>query len=494
MTASRIYLLLAALVLAPLANGQLLINVYGGAGGTVVTSPFNADNIFGNFTNATAIPGTQTIPTCANNGTNALVYDTHTLTCEAITAGDVSGTGTPGKIAAFVTNTKTLTNSALTEASGALTIAEPTTIGSTGQSTFTLYDTSGVAVVPVAGQGIFCATVVNTNDCQVQWGPTAGKIVGTGGTLTSNAVVIGSGSQSVATATNATMSAGALTLGNAGTATGSVVLNGTTSGSMTVTVNPTGTALLLGSNFNWVDASGAAQLGADGSIGGSVQLSNSAAAFHNVITAGATANNTLKLPATVIATNHIPYCVTTSTSCQLTDFAPITPQPAGLAGAVTTLTAAITGVNTTETTLLSYTVPANTISAGTTFSIDLYGECTSSVANVSDFQIYMGTVGDNTDTKILDYAVTAAATGTSIPFHATFMVTFRTTSTTGVQGAITTGGTNNGIQATSVSGATVTSTSSVPTTGADILHISYKSAGATTTSAFRVGAITLLKP
>lgn len=321
MTSSRIYLLLCLtlLAIAPPVRGQLLINVYGGAGGTVVTSPFNADNIFGNFTNATAIPGTQTIPTCANNGTNALVYDTHTLTCEAITAGDVSGTGTPGKIAAFVTNTKTLTNSALTEASGALTIAEPTTIGSTGQSTFTLYDTSGVAVVPVAGQGIFCATVVNTNDCQVQWGPTAGKIVGTGGTLASNAVVIGSGSQSVATATNATMSAGALTLGNAGTATGSVVLNGTTSGSMTVTVNPTGTALLLGSNFNWIDASGAAQLGTDNSVAGSVQLSNGSAAFHNLITAGATANNTLKLFTVVPTTGRLLDCTVSSTVCQLHD-------------------------------------------------------------------------------------------------------------------------------------------------------------------------------
>ena len=47
-------------------------------------SSFSADNIFGNFTGSSAPPSTQTIPPCANDGSHALVYPSHTLTCEAI--------------------------------------------------------------------------------------------------------------------------------------------------------------------------------------------------------------------------------------------------------------------------------------------------------------------------------------------------------------------------------------------------------------------------
>lgn len=54
-------------------------------------SNFGADNIFGNFTGGSAAPGTQAIPACANDGSHALVYPSHVLTCETIT---VSGTGT----------------------------------------------------------------------------------------------------------------------------------------------------------------------------------------------------------------------------------------------------------------------------------------------------------------------------------------------------------------------------------------------------------------
>jgi hypothetical protein len=48
-------------------------------------SDFSADNIFGNFTGSSAAPSTQAIPPCANDGSHALVYPSHTLTCEALT-------------------------------------------------------------------------------------------------------------------------------------------------------------------------------------------------------------------------------------------------------------------------------------------------------------------------------------------------------------------------------------------------------------------------
>jgi hypothetical protein len=54
-------------------------------------SNFSADNIFGNFTGSPATPSTQAIPACPNDGTHALVYVSHVLTCELVT---VSGSGT----------------------------------------------------------------------------------------------------------------------------------------------------------------------------------------------------------------------------------------------------------------------------------------------------------------------------------------------------------------------------------------------------------------
>lgn len=52
---------------------------------------FAADNILGNFTGSTAIPSTQLIPTCANDGLHALVFVGHILTCSTLTTG---GAGT----------------------------------------------------------------------------------------------------------------------------------------------------------------------------------------------------------------------------------------------------------------------------------------------------------------------------------------------------------------------------------------------------------------
>ena len=45
-----------------------------------------ADNIFGNFTGSSAVPSTQAIPPCANDGSHALVYVSHVLTCETLVA------------------------------------------------------------------------------------------------------------------------------------------------------------------------------------------------------------------------------------------------------------------------------------------------------------------------------------------------------------------------------------------------------------------------
>ncbi len=60
-------------------------------------------------------------------------------------------------------------------------------------------------------------------------------------------------------------------------------------------------------------------LGTDGSIAGTLQLANSAAAFHTILGSVATANNTVTFFATAPATGDLIDCVTASTTCTLTD-------------------------------------------------------------------------------------------------------------------------------------------------------------------------------
>jgi hypothetical protein len=57
---------------------------------TFALSNFAADAILGNFSGSSAAPSTQAIPACANDGAHALVYVSHVLTCESVTAGGAS--------------------------------------------------------------------------------------------------------------------------------------------------------------------------------------------------------------------------------------------------------------------------------------------------------------------------------------------------------------------------------------------------------------------
>jgi hypothetical protein len=48
---------------------------------------------------------------------------------------------------------------------------------------------------------------------------------------------------------------------------------------------------------------------------------------------------------------------------------------------VAAISAATAAINTPETTVVSYTVPANTIAIGTTYCVVAYGTCTTTAAN-----------------------------------------------------------------------------------------------------------------
>jgi hypothetical protein len=165
-------------------------------------------------------------------------------------------------------------------------------------------------------------------------------------------------------------------------------------------------------------------------------------------------------------------------------------------GGQASITAASSGINTTETILTSYTIPASQMIAGTTFRVTVYGTCTSSAANASNIRVRLGTLGTTSDPAVAVVTPTAATTGTSVPFQATFMVTIRTTGS----GTGTTAGAgwlnNNGVTGISAAAdvvSTLTTTSALNTTSQNIISVTYSSAATTTTSTFQLAAIEIVK-
>lgn len=98
---------------------------------------------------------------------------------------------------------------------------------------------------------------------------------------------------------------------------------------------------------------------------------------------------------------------------------PVSPNPGNTASV-----AASAAINTVDTIIASSaSLPANYFQAGTTYRITVSGTCTSTVANLSTFTLRIGPNGTTADTTIATPTCTAAASGTTIPFTATFLVT-----------------------------------------------------------------------
>lgn len=107
-------------------------------------------------------------------------------------------------------------------------------------------------------------------------------------------------------------------------------------------------------------------LGTDGSVAGTLQLSNSAAAFHTILGSAATANNTVDLFATAPTTGDAVKCVTASTTCTLTDAGG--PIPSSLANASHKWLNSYTQ----SSGAFTQTQPADTDLTGTTAGAELY--------------------------------------------------------------------------------------------------------------------------
>lgn len=164
------------------------------------------------------------------------------------------------------------------------------------------------------------------------------------------------------------------------------------------------------------------------------------------------------------------------------------------------ITATTAGLNTTETVVNLTPTGLAGLQVGTTYRLTAFGTCTSSAANASTFTLRYGTAGTTADASIATFAVTAAATGTAIPFKVEIIFTVRALGTTStiVGGAVVNSqglatGTSSGIAAFSVDTFALTATATLNTALNGILSLTYKSAATTTTATFTTAFIEVVK-
>jgi hypothetical protein len=169
------------------------------------------------------------------------------------------------------------------------------------------------------------------------------------------------------------------------------------------------------------------------------------------------------------------------------------PSGGGPPGGVAAISAATAAINTPETTVVSYTVPANTIAAGTTYRVVAYATCTSTAANVSNLRIRFGSTGTSSDTSLADLAITAATSGTNVNFRVEFIITFQSTTVAEIEAVLQNNGAT-GIYTAQQAIMNPANATGLTTTSNEVLQFSYGSAASTTTSTFYVAFIELVKP
>ena len=164
-------------------------------------------------------------------------------------------------------------------------------------------------------------------------------------------------------------------------------------------------------------------------------------------------------------------------------------------------TSASAGINTVETVVVGGATaqgtafPINSFTVPTTIKVTFAGTCTSAAANTSTFGVRCGISGTVTDPLIASFAVTAAGTGTTIPFTA--MIEFTVTGV-GASGSVIGVGqvTSNwgaGIYTYNVFNIALT-VAALNTTTANLISGTYKSNNANTTCIFTYCTVEILKP
>lgn len=166
-------------------------------------------------------------------------------------------------------------------------------------------------------------------------------------------------------------------------------------------------------------------------------------------------------------------------------------------GGVASIVAASAGINTTETQIVGFTIPANLLTAGSTFRLTAQGICTSTVANAATFRCRIGTssLSGNIACAIAPVGTTTA---TSAPFMVDMLVTVRTTGAGGTvigNGVVLANSASGALQAFTgfQTLAATTATVAVDTTANKIIELTFVSAATTTTLTFHNAAIDFLK-
>jgi hypothetical protein len=137
--------------------------------------------------------------------------------------------------------------------------------------------------------------------------------------------------------------------------------------------------------------------------------------------------------------------------------------------------------------VVGYSVPANSIAAGTTYRVVAYGTGTSSAANVNSFKILYNSGA------IATLSLTAATTGANIGFRVEFIITFQSTTVSEVTAMYNEGG-NTGLYTSTILVMAPANATGLTTTGNATLELDYASAAASTTATFDTAIIELVKP
>lgn len=168
------------------------------------------------------------------------------------------------------------------------------------------------------------------------------------------------------------------------------------------------------------------------------------------------------------------------------------PKAGGAVGGFASILSTVTISTTTETNILSATVPG-TIQNGTMFEFKFAGVSTSGAgATTSQWNVYYGTAGNDTDPLIGSLTSTPATTGTNNPLMGDILIAFRSPTSVVVAGALlnnTTVGLSNSPVRSSNSGVITVS----GTTGQK-LTLTWVSGNAALSASFNVCELSVVQP
>lgn len=169
---------------------------------------------------------------------------------------------------------------------------------------------------------------------------------------------------------------------------------------------------------------------------------------------------------------------------------------AAASGGKAGITTTSAGINSTETNVISLTIPANVLTAGRVYRIKASGTCTSTAANACNFRVRIGTAGTSADAILAVVNTTASVSGVNVPFKFESTNCIRTigVSGTGLGNAHLINNGTTGVSTSSNVVALTTTAITVNSTVQNILHFSFQAAATTTTCTFYLAEIELVDP